>query len=167
MSDNTRVVASFANRQQATAAVGALRAAGFKDSQIGVIARETRTGWVADPTGTRWEEGMGIGAAAGAATGLGLGLAVAAGLLVPLGPIIAGGTAMALLASAGTGAAVGTVTGGVMGLGIPEEEQAYYKSEIDAGRALVTVDTDRPGDATAVLISQGGSPRQAAATAVP
>jgi hypothetical protein len=167
MSDTTRVVASFPDRHKATAAVDALRATGFTNSQIGVLARDTRTGWVNDPTGTRWEEGMGIGAAAGAATGLGLGLAVAAGLLVPLGPVIAGGTAMALLASAGTGAAVGTVTGGVMGLGIPEGEQAYYKSEIDAGRALVTVDTDRPTDAMSVLISQGGSPRKAEAEAIP
>jgi hypothetical protein len=165
MADNLRVVASFADRHQATAAVQALRAAGFADSQIGVLARDTRTGLPNDPTGTRWEEGTGIGAAAGAATGLGLGLAVAAGLLPPVGPpIIAGGAAVALLASAGAGAAVGTVAGGVIGLGVPEGEQAYYKDEIDAGRALVVIDTDRPNDAKAVLVSQGGSLRAPADT---
>src|SRR5262245_36419254 len=127
MAEKTRVVASFAERPQATAAVHALRGVGFTDSQIGVVARDTRTGLVNDPTGNRWEEGTGIGAAAGAATGLGLGLAVATGMLVPLGPVIVGGTAVALLASAGAGAVVGAVAGGVIGLGVPEEEQAYYK----------------------------------------
>jgi len=165
MSDVTRVVGSFADRQHATAAVHALRAAGFHDSHIGVLARDTRTGLPNDPTGTRWEEGAEIGAAAGAVTGLTLGLATAAGILAPpLGPVVVGGTLLALLGNTAGCAALGAVAGGVVGLGFPEGEQAYYKDEIDAGRALVVVDTDRADDARAVLISQGGSLRAPADT---
>lgn len=135
------IVGVFHDRANATAAVRDLRDAGFDESQIGVISRhETkRTGLENDPTGTRWEEGTGIGAAAGAATGLGLGVAVAAGLIPAVGPVIAGGTLMALLASAGAGAATGTVVGGLIGLGIPEDEAADYQTEVTAGRTLVTV----------------------------
>src|SRR4051812_41755880 len=142
MAYNWRVIASFGTRQQATEAVAALRRAGHRDSQIGVLAKDTRTGLANDPTGTRWEEGAGVGAAAGAVSGLGLGLAVAAGMVPPLGPVVAGGLLVALLASAGAGAAAGAVGGGLIGLGIPEGEQARYKEEIDAGRALLVVDTN-------------------------
>lgn len=140
------IVGVFHDRADATAALRHLRAAGFDESQIGVISRHetdrTRvehTGLADDPTGTRWEEGTGIGAAAGAATGLGLGVAVAAGLIPAVGPVIAGGTLMALLASAGAGAAAGTVVGGLIGLGIPEEEAESYEAEVTSGRTLVTV----------------------------
>jgi len=34
----------------------------------------------------------------------------------------------------------GTVLGGLIGLGIPEEEATRYEAEFHAGRALVTVD---------------------------
>src|SRR5213078_4414791 len=101
-------------------------------NQIGLItrdgaavARETEhTGLPDDPTHSRWEEGTGIGAAAGAATGTGLGLAVAANLIPGVGSVIAGGTIIAILASAGAGAAVGGVVGALIGLGVPEEHAA-------------------------------------------
>jgi hypothetical protein len=143
-------VGTFTDRSDAVAAVRELRDVGFAESQIGLISkreeagastsdRSERTGLADDPTHTRWEEGAGIGAAAGALTGTGLGLAVAAGLIPPLGPVIAGGTLLALLASAGGGAAVGTVVGGLIGLGIPEEEAASYEEEVTSGRTLVAV----------------------------
>ncbi len=137
-------VGTFADRADAVAAVRELRTAGFTESQIGLISRHEgepvhHTGLKHDPTHTRWEEGAGIGAAAGALTGTGLGLAVAAGLIPPLGPVIAGGALLALLASAGGGATVGTIVGGLVGLGIPEDEAATYEGELTAGRTLVAV----------------------------
>lgn len=66
---------------------------------------------------------------------------MAASLFPPLG-IVAGGTLMALLASAGTGAGVATVIGALVGLGIPEDEAAYYEGEVKGGRTLVTVQAD-------------------------
>jgi hypothetical protein len=141
------VVGVFADYGEAHRAVADLRAAGFRDDQIGVVgpgradgdAGTERSGLENDPTGTRWEEGAGIGAAVGAAGGLGLGALVAAGLMTPVGPAVAGGALVALLASAGAGATVGTVVGGLIGLGVPEEDARRYQAEAEAGRILVTV----------------------------
>src|SRR5581483_1361175 len=119
------VVGVFDTRRQAEEAVAELRRAGFRENELGILSRTDApgmdSGLAHDPTHTRWEEGSGIGAAAGAVTGTGLGLAVAAGLIPGVGPVIAGGTLAALIASAGAGAAVGTVIGALVGLGIPEE----------------------------------------------
>ena len=147
------VTGVFGGYAEAQRAVSALRQAGYSDDRIGVIGpdrthpagKTAHSGLDEDPTGTRWEEGTGIGAAAGGAAGIGLGLAVAAGLMSPLGPAIAGGALVALLASAGAGATVGTVVGGLVGLGIPEDEAGHYAGEVDRGRVVVTV---REGDGT-------------------
>jgi hypothetical protein len=144
------VIGVFEDRDSARAAVSELRRAGFREDQIGLVTHDTdrapprgdESGIPGEPTHTRWEEGAGIGAAAGAVTGTGLGLAVAAGLIPGVGPVLAGGTLMALLASAGTGAAVGTVLGGLVGLGVPEEEAKYYSGEFTSGRTIVTVRAD-------------------------
>ena len=150
--NTTTAVGTFADRADAAAAVRDLRDAGFAESQIGLISktegvtdpdRTERSGLPDDPTHTRWEEGAGIGAAAGAITGTGLGLAVLAGVIPPLGPIVAGGALVALLASAGGGATVGSIVGGLVGLGIPEEEAGGYEAEGTAGRTLVAVSAGR------------------------
>ena len=80
----TTVVGSFADRTEAQDAVRALRAAGFRDDDIGVVGKRiehngehtSTSGLPNDPTHSRWEEGTGVGAAAGAVTGTGLGLAI-------------------------------------------------------------------------------------------
>jgi Heat induced stress protein YflT len=152
-------VGVFQNRQEAQAAIDALRRAGFRDDQIGMAAREQVE---QDAAATQVEEGAGIGAAAGAAAGTGLGLAVVAGLMPPVGPIIAGGTLIALMASAGAGAAVGTVLGALVGMGVPEEEAGYYDREFAAGRAIVTVRADdRYKEAEEILYQNGALERRA------
>ena len=162
----TTVVGSFANRTDAQDAVRALRAAGFPDSSVGVVGRRmehtgehtSTSGLPNDPTHSRWEEGTGIGAAAGAVTGTGLGLAVAAGLIPGVGPVIAGGMLMAMLASAGAGATVGTVVGGLIGLGVPEDEADYYQDEVTSGRVLVTVEAaDRRAEVVDLLRQHGAT----------
>lgn len=135
----------FPGFTEARRAVSELRAAGIPDDHIGVIGPDKldelpeRSGLPNDPTFTKWEEGAGIGAAAGGLAGLGLGAAVAAGLMSPLGPVVAGGTLVALLASAGAGAAVGGFMGAMAGLGVPEDDAKWYASELEAGRVVVTV----------------------------
>ena len=161
------VVGVFADRAQARQAVIELRRAGFAESEIGVVGRHadtssTTTGLADDPTGTRWEEGTGVGAAVGAAGGLGLGLAVAAGLIPAIGPIIAGGALTALIASAGAGATAGTVIGGLLGLGVPEDDAGYYEGQFNSGKTLVTVKSDRGREAAAVLHQHGAHRRDAA-----
>ena len=171
-------VGVFETRGQAQQAVNELKSLGFQDEQIGLVARDAsssstdggstaRTGLQDDPTGTRWEEGTGIGAVAGAATGTGLGLAVAVGLLTPLGPIIAGGALIALIASVGAGATVGTIVGGLVGLGVPEEDAAYYDSEVQAGRYVVTVHAGkRAAEVQALFRRYEGYDRSTASTSI-
>lgn len=166
MTPNNMAVGIFENPMQAREAIRSLRAAGFPDTQIGVVSRNRdeseRSGLADDPTGTRWEEGSGIGAAAGAVTGTGLGLAVAAGLIPGVGPAIAGGTLIALLASAGAGATVGTVLGALVGLGIPEDDASFYESEVLGGRTIVTVHSpNRAADAREIMLTNGGVERAA------
>jgi hypothetical protein len=166
------LVGVFPGYAEARRAVEELRRAGFRDDQLGVLGpdlgaapppAERGSGLPNDPLGTHWEEGAGIGAAAGATAGAGLGLAVAAGLLPPLGPVIAGGTLVALLASVGAGAAAGTAVGGILGLGIPEDDARIYEGELRAGRVLVTVRPEGEQDAAArrVLRDLGGVPQGA------
>jgi hypothetical protein len=163
------VVGSFASNQLATDAVAALRQAGFSNADIGLLSRDQ--GWTEqmknDLTGTKLEQGAGLGAAGGAVAGAGLGLAVAAGLLPPLGPTIAGGVLVALLASAGGGAATGAIVGGLVGLGIPDDDAAHYEQEFRAGRTLVTVNAgSRAAEAEKILRDRGAKLRGPARSAV-
>jgi hypothetical protein len=164
------VVGSFTNNQQAREAVRALRQAGFTDAEIGFLARDGED-WKdvdrGDLTGTKMEEGAGIGAAAGAATGAGLGLAVMAGLIPPLGPAVAGGTLVAILASAGGGAAAGTLIGALVGMGIPEDEAAYYEGEIRSGRTIVSVRAGSRADEAETILRRHGADVRAPAVSVP
>lgn len=156
------VVGLVPDRAAASRAVNELRAAGFRDDQLGVVGKNT-SGLADDPTGSKWEEGSGIGAAAGATTGIGLGLAVAVGLIPAVGPVLAGGTLMALLASAGAGAAAGTLVGALVGLGVPDEDAKRYEGELAAGRVLVTVRhaDERAPEALAVVQRHGVPPTPA------
>src|SRR5262245_54818559 len=143
MSD-VAAVGVFDDPARAHSAVEALRRAGFPDDSIGIIHREDEPpkGDAArladDPRSTGGLEaaGVGVGAAAGAASGLGTGLALATGLIPGVGPVITGGALVLLMA--GSGAAVGSLVGGLIGLGVPQDEASRFESELAAGRSLVT-----------------------------
>jgi hypothetical protein len=64
-------------------------------------------------------------------------------LAIPgLGPFIAAGPIMAALAGAGAGGAVGTLTGSLIGLGIPEYEAKRYESFLNKGGMLLAAHAD-------------------------
>jgi hypothetical protein len=168
---HTTVVGVFDDQAHARAAAEELRRAGFANEQIGFLGpdlrpqfepKEVRSGFENDPTNTRWEEGAGLGAAAGASVGAGVGLAAAAGLIPAIGPAVAGGALIGWLAGMGTGAAAGSLVGALVGLGIPEEEGRWYESELKAGRTMVTVqDADeRAEDARSILRRHGATIRE-------
>ncbi len=136
------VVGVFHDRLSAERAVDELRRLGIAENRIGLIAREVEAATGTASSGTQWGEGAATGAVAGGATGTLLGIAVAAGLIPGVGPAVAGGILAGLLASAATGAVTGGILGALIGLGIPEEEAAYYQGEFTAGRVLVTVKVD-------------------------
>lgn len=93
---------------------------------------------------TKSPEGAAAGTATGAIIGGTLGWLTGIGALaIPgVGPFIAAGPIMALLAGLGAGAAVGGITGALAGLGIPEFEAKRYESLVKQGKILVSVFCD-------------------------
>jgi len=136
-------VGVFEDREDAQRAVDELRRMGFSDDRIGVAFQEETEGTRATPAGHE-ESKAGTGAAAGAAAGAGVGalwgIGIAAGMLPAIGPVIAGGTLAAVLASAATGAAATGLAGALIGLGVPDDEAEYYEEEFKHGRTIVSVD---------------------------
>jgi hypothetical protein len=82
-------------------------------------------------------------------------LGIAAAVFPPLG-VVAGGTLMAVLASAAAGAAAAGLAGALIGLGLPEDEANYFEGEIKAGRTLVTVKAEGRYDEALSLLRQSG-----------
>lgn len=164
----TSAVAVFTDRAKAQEAVKELRRIGFQDTDIGVATRNVDDGKNAVPVTDKGGKGdkIATGAAAGAATGVGIGalwgLGVVAGLLPGIGPVIAGGTLAAILASSAIGAGAAGLTGALIGLGIPEAEASHYESEFNSGRTIVTVRTTaaRFDEAMAVMASNGAETSQ-------
>jgi outer membrane lipoprotein SlyB len=70
-------------------------------------------------------------------------LAIAAGILPAIGPVIAGGLLAAIAVTAAGGAAAGALVGTLVGLGISDEEAAYYDAEFRKGHTILVV---QPGD---------------------
>jgi hypothetical protein len=159
MTRRATTVGVFESREHAQQAVNELRRMGFRESDIGVAARDSERVTVArddDDTGSNVAAGAGIGVAAGAGVGALWGIGIAAGLLPAIGPVIAGGTLAAIAASAATGAAAAGLAGALIGLGIPEDEARAYESEFHAGRTIVTVNArDRFDEAVSVLQRHG------------
>jgi hypothetical protein len=150
------VVGAFDDPGQARQAVEDLRRAGFREDQIGVLAREETLQAPPRETGSLVGEGAIAGAVAGAAGGALWAVGTAVALLPPIGPVVAGGLLAAVLASAAGGAAVTGLVGALIGLGIPEEEARHYESEFQGGRALVTVGAEgRADEAYAILHYHG------------
>lgn len=157
----TTTVGVFQTRAAAERAVADLRAAGYTDDQIGVLAKNAegktvRTDGSGAADSTNAAEGAAVGAAAGAGA-LALGsLAVSFGVIPVIGPILAVGPLAAALISGAAGAAAGGITGALIGWGIPEEDAKYYESEVTAGRYIVTVTGDRHAAATTHFTTHGG-----------
>jgi hypothetical protein len=159
-------VGVFRTRAEAQRAVDDLRAAGYKDDQIGMVGKDDRGHTVrTDGAGdkTNAGEGAAIGAAAGAATGALVGAGILAGVIPVIGPVLALGTLGTVLANAAGGAALAGIAGALVGYGIPEEDAKYYEGEVNAGRYVVTVDAgDRHDHARGIYTRHGGYDRASA-----
>jgi hypothetical protein len=142
---NTAVFGIYSSYGQAESAVDALRAAGFRNTDISVLFPENvGSKDFAHEKGTKAPEGAATGAGTGALIGGGLGwLAGIGALAIPgLGPFIAAGPIMAALAGAGVGGAVGGITGALIGMGIPEYEAKRYEGRVKQGGILLSVHSD-------------------------
>ena len=142
---NTAVFGIYRDQTGVENAVDALKAAGFRNTDISVLFPENvGTKDFAVQKGTKAPEGAATGAGTGAVIGGGLGwLAGIGALAIPgIGPFIAAGPIVAALAGVGVGGAVGGITGALVGMGIPEYEAKRYEGRVKEGGILLSVHSD-------------------------
>lgn len=171
----TEVIALFANRADAEAAVESLEAMGFDASTMGYLNRhegdtvhgDGRTSYddreIDTDLDSEAAKGAAGGAVGGAAVGAGAGLLAAAGVaLVPgIGPFLAAGTLLGTLGATAAGAAGGAVLGGaagaIFGDDTDDERSTYYREGVDEGGSLISVhvDDDASGRVQSTLQNMG------------
>lgn len=137
-----KVIATFRSADDADRATDELKRAGFNEKDISLVAKDDRT--------NRTEShNLTSGATMGAGIGAGVGLLASAGLLaIPgIGPILAAGP----LAAALSGAALGGLAGAFMDWGIPKQESERLQREVQEGKAVVLVHSDRADKAKEIL----------------
>jgi hypothetical protein len=142
---NTAVFGIYRDQLGVEEAVDALRAAGFRNTDISVLFPENQgTKDFAHEKHTKAPEGTATGAGTGAVIGGTLGwLAGIGALAIPgVGPLIAAGPIVAALTGVGVGGAVGGVTGALIGMGIPEYEAKRYEGRVKEGGILLSVHSD-------------------------
>lgn len=150
------MIGVFHNNTDARNAIHALRDAKFSDKKIGLLTHDKdgdpEVKSFKDLEGNNAGKGAAVGAAAGAGGGALWALGIAAGILPAIGPVIAGGILAAVAASAASGAAAGVLVGALTGLGVSDEESAYYDDEFKKGRTIVVVQgDDRVSEAYQIL----------------
>jgi len=151
---HTHVVGVFETRARAEQAIAALKQAGFTDDQVGMVARDSE-GKVVKSGATEEtyaDEGAVAGAVAGAGAGALVGAGVLAGVIPVVGPVLAVGALGTILLNAAGGAAIASLTGALIGYGIPEEDAEYYEGEVKSGRFLVTVEADKRADEARTIL---------------
>ncbi len=142
---NTAVFGIYSDYAGVENGVEALKAAGFRNTDISVLFPENvGTKDFAHEKGTKAPEGATAGAGTGAIIGGGLGwLAGIGALAIPgVGPFIAAGPIVAALAGVGVGGAVGGIAGALIGMGIPEYEAKRYEGRVKSGGILLSVHSD-------------------------
>ncbi|SNB45254.1 quinol:electron acceptor oxidoreductase subunit ActD [Geobacter sp. DSM 9736] len=142
---NTAVFGIYPNRDSVELAVDELKAAGFRNTDISVLFPENvGTKEFAHEKETKAPEGATAGGGTGAVIGGALGwLAGIGALAIPgIGPFVAAGPIVSMLAGVGVGGAVGGIAGALVGLGIPEYEAKRYEGMIREGGILLSVHSD-------------------------
>ncbi|MBV9484062.1 MAG: DUF3341 domain-containing protein [Acidobacteria bacterium] len=142
---NTAAFGIYRDRVSVENAVDALRAAGYRNTDISVLFPENEgTKDFAHEKHTKAPEGTATGATSGAVVGGGLGWLVGIGALaIPgLGPFIAAGPIVAALAGMGAGGVIGGIAGALVGMGIPEYEAKRYEGRVKEGGILLSVHCD-------------------------
>lgn len=137
----------YKDRDQVERAVETFKSEGFHQNDISVLFPDKEsTESFAKEKHTKAPEGAAVGATAGMAIGGTLGWLVGIGsLAIPgVGPLVAAGPIMAALAGAGVGGALGTLSGALIGMGIPEYEAKRYEESVKQGGSILSVHTDRP-----------------------
>ncbi len=151
MQQNAVVVGVFEQPMQAKNAVEDLRRAGYREDEIGFLARAG-----ASETGSEKVASTTTGVVSGGVIGGVLGAAGA--LLIPgIGPAIAGGILAATLGAAGVGALVGGIVGTLTGMGLSEQQARYYQRELEEGRTIVLVKSVAGQEQTLDIMRRNGA----------
>src|SRR5580704_13331814 len=145
MASNTAVYGLYKDRRGVEEAVDSLKHSGFRNTDISVLFPDNQGSKdFAHEKNTKAPEGAVAGAGSGALVGGALGWLAGIGLLaIPgIGPFVAAGPIMALLAGVGVGGAVGSIVGALIGMGMPEYEAKRYEGRIKEGGILLSVHCD-------------------------
>src|SRR5580700_11932551 len=145
MAKNTAVFGIYRDRMSAENAVDVLREANFRNTDISALLPENLgTKDFAHEKNTKAPEGVAAGVTTGAVVGGGLGwLAGIGALAIPgIGPLLAAGPIVALLAGAGAVGMAGGIVGALVGFGIPEYEALRYEGRVKHGGILMSVHCD-------------------------
>lgn len=146
MENESKVVLGiFHSRTQIEDAIDDMHQQGFRNADFSALLPSTEsTKEFAHENATKLPEGTAVGGTTGAIVGEVLGrLAGIGSLAIPgVGPFIAAGPIMGLLAGAGTPGAVGGLAGALIGMGLPEFEARRYEGMVKEGGYLISVHCD-------------------------
>ena len=145
MGKNTAVFGIYRDSVAVSGGLERLKSAGFRSTDVSVLMPENLGSKdFLHKKDTKAPEGATTGVVSGAVIGGTLGWLVGIGALaIPgLGPFIAAGPIMGLLAGAGAGGAVGGVAGALIGMGVPEYEAKRYEGRVKSGGILLSVHCD-------------------------
>lgn len=142
-----KIVGVFQTEAAAIQAIERLKASGYTESEISVLARQKdKLDRISDLTDMDVDDSAVDGAVGGAVTGGVLGgigaLLVELGVLaIPgVGPFLAAGPIAVTLAGIVAGGAVGGVVGALVDLGVNEVDAKEYETYLNRGDILVLVD---------------------------
>lgn len=155
--EHANVVATFDSQDDVEEAVLGLRIAGFRDSQIGYLARN-QAGLVTDYLGgTFLLAGTIVGLIVGAMIGTWAGQQAIVERATPFGPAFLPGDQGFLLTFAICGAITGGIIGAVTGWGIPRAQTVHMGTEIESGVYVLAVNAgERKDEVWAILRRHGG-----------
>lgn len=157
---HTTTVGIFDRLRMAQQAVEELRAAGFMEKEIGLVARSVEVTQIPAES-TKHDEKVADGALGGILTGAGLGglwaIGVEVEMLPAIGELLIGGLFTSMFAGAVAGAAAGGVLGALIKAGLPHEEARRYEEAIHQGRIVVTVRCDDRCDVVTGILKSNGA----------
>lgn len=160
---NISAFAIYPDQTAVTEAIDALKAAGFRSTDISVLYPENLGSKdFGHEKHTKAPEGAVAGGGSGAVVGAALGWMAGAGsLLIPgMEAFAAAGPIVGMLGGMGAGVALGGITGAMVGAGMPEYEAKRYAGRIRKGGILLSVhcdDNEWAKSARRLLKETGGS----------
>jgi hypothetical protein len=145
MAKNTSVMGIYTDRTTVSDAINVLHKAGYRPTDISVLSSDNQGSKdFGHEKRTKALEGAATGTAAGAVIGAVLAwlVSIQTVTITFLGPLVAAGPVLAVLAGAGAGGTLGWIVGLLVGLRRPEYVAKRYVGRIRRGGILVSVHCD-------------------------